>query len=416
MSQTAPTVDEISFLDPAIQADPYPAYRTLHKERPVYLMPETGMYMVTKYEDVRDVIKDTDTFSNNLVAMTGMQSGPNIQQELLKEKGWAHVQTLQRTDPPQHDRYRKLLNKVFTGPTVEAIAPRIRTLVDELIDRFIDKGECEYFSEFALPLPGIVIAEQIGLDPSEIKTFKKWADAMLAATQRPLTEEQLREVAETELEAQHHLAKVFEDRRANPRQDIMSGLVQAGGDGFEPFSMHELQNLMHQLITGGYETTTSALCQGMLLLIEHPHLVKRLRDNPDDVDKFVEESLRFRSPVQGLFRQATRDADLNGTHIPKGSVVMVRFAAANRDAEKFDDPDTFDIDREGIAMHVAFGAGVHRCIGMVLAREELRSAYRALVSRLGNFQLKYPDKEPEYETSVFLYPVAKMHVTFDRVS
>ncbi len=417
MSQTAPRVDQISFLNPTIQSDPYPAYHTLRDEAPVYRMPETGFYMVTRYEDVRDVLRDPRSFSSDIRVFGSLQGeGSNVQQTMLKERGWEHVQTLQRTDPPRHSRYRKLLNQVFTGPRVEALAPRIRQLVNELVDGFIDKGECEFVSEFALPLPGIIIAEQIGLDPKEILTFKKWADAMLATAQNPLTPEQIAQVTETELEAQHYLAKVFEDRRQNPRDDIMSGLVNATIDDEEPYSMHELQNLMHQLITGGYETTTSALSHGMWLLVQNPELVKELRNDVSLVDKFVEESLRYKSPVQGLFRQTTRDVDLSGTVIPAESVVIVRFAAANRDDRHFDDADALDIHREKLGTHVAFGAGVHRCIGAVLAREELQSAYRVLVSRMDNIELASPMPEHPIEPSIFLFALKKLHIKFDKLA
>lgn len=404
----------IDFLDPKVQANPFPAYKALHERQPVYQMPGTGFYMITRYEDVREVLRDTETFSSNVVVLGSMQSAGGIQQSLLKEKGWQHVQTLQRTDPPVHTRYRKLLNRVFTGPRVQALAPRIEHLVEELIDTFIDKGNCEFVNDFALPLPGIVIAEQIGLDPSEIHTFKKWADAMLAGAQRPLTEEEMRQATETEIEAQHHLAKVFEDRRKAPREDIISGLVHSHGEDEEPLSIHELQNLMHQLITGGYETTTSALCHGVWLLIRHPELADQLRSNSELVDKFVEESLRYESPVQGLFRQTTRDVTVSGTIIPKDSVVIVRFGAANRDEMRFEDAGTLNINRADLGTHLAFGAGVHRCIGAVLAREELRSAYRMLTKRLKNIRLKHPDAEPQFDISVFLYPIAKMHIEFDR--
>lgn len=416
MSQLPPSVDEISFLDPAIQSDPYPAYQTLREEAPVYQMPETGMFMVTRYEDVREVIRDTDTFSNDIRVIGSFQGdGSNVQQEMLKERGWEHVQTLQRADPPLHGRYRKLLNQVFTAPRVATLAPRIEQLVNELIDNFADKGSCEFVSDFALPLPGIIIAEQIGLDPKEILTFKKWADAMLATAQNPLTPEQIAEVTEIELEAQHHLAKVFEDRRNNPKQDIISGLVNAEIEDEEPFSLHELQNLMHQLITGGYETTTSALSHGMWLLVQNPDLVDELRNDLSLVDKFVEESLRYKSPVQGLFRQTRRDVKLGGTMIPKNSVVIVRYAAANRDGSQFDNADTLDIHRDKLKTHVAFGAGVHRCIGAVLAREELQCAYRAIVSRLTNIRLASPMPEHPIEPSIFLFALKKLHMKFDLV-
>jgi cytochrome P450 len=414
-AETRDDISSYSFLDPATQSDPFPFYKKLHANCPVYQMPETGFFVATKYDDVREVVRDTDTYTSNVVAFSAFQGDvANVQEDLLKEKGWAHVATLQRTDPPVHSRYRTLLNRVFTGPQVDLLAPRIETLVNELIDKFIDKGECEFVSEFALPLPGIIIAEQIGLDPKDILTFKKWADAMLAGAQRPLTPEETLAAAETELEAQLHLAKVFEDRSKNPQDDIMSGLVHAHGEDEEPFTMHELQNLMHQLITGGYETVTSGLSRGAWLMVRYPEVAQRLRDDPSLADRFVEESLRFESPVQGLFRQTTCDAELNGTTIPKGSVVIARFGAANRDEEQFANSDDFDIDREKLMTHIAFGAGVHRCVGQVLARAELRFAYRTLVQRLKNIELARPLPDPVNEPSIFLFPMKELYLKFDK--
>ena len=407
--------DDISFLDPTIQSNPYPAYAFMRENAPVYQMPETGFFIVTRYEDVRAVLRDTETYSSDIRVLGSLQGGSgNIQEKMLKERGWEHVQTLQRTDPPQHGRYRKLLNQVFTGPRVAALAPRIEQLVNELVDTFIDDGRCEFVSDFALPLPGIIIAEQIGLNPDEILTFKKWADAMLATAQNPLTSEQIVEVTETELEAQHHLARIFEDRKKNPKEDIMSGLVNADIEGEEPYSMHELQNLMHQLITGGYETTTSALSQGMLQLVRNPSLADTIRNDLSLVDKFVEESLRHRSPVQGLFRQTTCDTDLAGTTIPKDSVVIARFAAANHDEAQFENANELDLHREKLGTHLAFGAGVHRCIGAVLAREELHTAYRVLLSRLDNIELSEALPEHPIEPSIFLFALKKLPLKFKK--
>jgi cytochrome P450 len=406
-------LQDYSMLDPAVQADPFPFYRMLHAECPVYQMPETGMFVVTTFEDLKYVLRTPEVFSSDVRAQGGLQgAGANILQQVLRERGWGHVQTLQRTDPPEHTRYRKLLNRVFTGKRVKDLVPRIDALTHQLIDVFAERGECEYISEFALPLPGVLIAEQIGLDPSEIKRFKRWADAMLAPATRVLSEDEMRANAEIELEAQHYLADVFEARRAEPREDIISALVHAHGDDEEPLTMHELQNLMHQLITGGYETTTSALAHGMWIMIRYPEAVAKVRANPRLLNNFVEESLRFESPVQGLARQTTRDVELNGTLIPEGSMVIVRYGAANRDEDKFENAGAFDVTREKAVTHMAFGMGPHSCIGALLARQELRSAYGALIDRLDDVTFAKPLPDPATEPSLFFIPIKEMHLKF----
>lgn len=408
-------LSEYSLLDPAVQADPFEFYQKLHNECPVYRMPETGMYVVTRFEDLAHVLRTPKDFSSNIRSREGLQGeGANLHQDIIKEKGWAHSATLQRTDPPQHTRYRKLLNKVFTGKRMKDLAPSIDALCNRLIDDFIDRRRCEYIDEFALRFPGTIIAEQIGLDPSELHTFKRWADAMLAPATRILSPEEMREVAEIEVEAQHYIADVLEERRAEPREDIISGLVHAHADGEPPLTMNELQSLMHQLITGGYETTTSALAHGMWMIIRYPDQAEKVRQDPSLLNNFVEESLRYESPVQGLARQTTRDVELAGTVIPEGSMVLVRYGAANRDESKFPDADKFDVTREKAVTHMAFGMGVHSCVGALLARQELRSAYSALLGRMENIEFEIPLPKPATQPSLFFIPIKEMHLKFDK--
>ena len=413
---TTKPLTQYSLLDPAVQADPFELYTKLQQECPVYRMPETGMFVVTRFEDLAHVLRTPEDFSNDLSSQSGLQGeGAALYQDILREKGWAHVQTLQRTDPPVHTRYRKLLNKVFTGKRMKALAPSIDNRCHNLIDDFIDRGRCEFVNEFALAFPGSIIAEQIGLDPAELHRFKRWADAMLAPATRILTPDALRAAAEIEVEAQHYLAEVFAQRRASPREDIISGLVHAHAEGEPPLSDHELQNLMHQLITGGYETTTSALAHGMWLIIRYPEQAEKVRQDPNLLNNFVEESLRFESPVQGLARQTTRDVTLAGTTIPKGSMVLVRYGAANRDAAKFANPEDFDVTREKAVTHMAFGMGVHSCVGALLARQELRSAYRALLTRMSDITFEVPLPTPATEPSLFFIPIKEMHIKFRKV-
>jgi len=405
-------LSEYSLLDPAVQADPFEFYAKLHKECPVYRMPETGMYVVTRFEDLAHVLRTPKDFSSDIRSEVGLQDDANLHQEIIKAQGWVHTPTLQRTDPPVHTRYRKLLNKVFTGKRMKDLAPSIDALCNQLIDNFIDRGRCEFIDEFALAFPGTIIAEQIGLDPGDLHRFKRWADAMLAPATRILSPEETREAAEIEVEAQHYLAKVFEQRRAEPKDDIISGLVHAHADGEPPLTMNELQSLMHQLITGGYETTTSALAHGMWMIIRYPEQADKVRQDPGLLNNFVEESLRFESPVQGLARQTTRDVELAGTVIPKGSMVLVRYGAANRDEAKFPDAGTFDVTREKAVTHMAFGMGVHSCVGALLARQELRSAYGALLSRMDDIELEIPLPDPVTQPSLFFIPIKEMHLKF----
>jgi len=418
MTDTADTDSglDASFMDPAVQDDPFEVYEDMHASCPVHRLPENGLYMVTKYEDVREVLTDPATFSSRPSGGAGGRSeASEAHARVFEEKGWVKARTLQRTDPPVHTHYRKLLGRVFTNRSVQAMTPRIDEITHELIDQFIDRGECEFVSEFALPLPGIFICEQLGLPASEYQTFKKWADAMLAMSQRVLSPEEAIAQAEIEIEAQHHLAREFDARRDEPRDDLISALVHAhtsDDDDDEPFTMEELQDLMHQLVTGGFETTTAALGTGMWLLLRYPEQMEKLRADRSLLRNFIEESLRFDSPVAGLWRTAACPAEVSGVEIPEGALVMPRYAAANRDAEVFDDPDVFDITRDNANQHVAFGLGNHFCIGAALARAELVSAFTAILDRLDEIQLAEPLDDQPHEFSFFLRPMKRLPLKF----
>ncbi|MBW8814538.1 MAG: cytochrome P450 [Caulobacterales bacterium] len=406
-------VEDFSLMDPQVQSRPYDFYALLHEHEPVYRMPETGMYVVTRYADVRAVLQDCETFSNDVELGFGVNgAGYQMYQDVLDQRGWRHVQTLQRTDPPRHGRYRKLLDQVFNVLRVQQLTPHIEEVANDLIDGFIDQGECEFVSAFALPLPGIIIAEQLGLNRNEIATFKAWCDAIISPASVAMSEAELRATAEVELEMQHFLAAQFEDRRRNPGPDLISGLVNAAVEGEEPLSMHELQSLMEQLIAGGYDTTISALANGLWLLLRHPEQMAKLRADPALLKGFVEESLRYESPVQGLVRRATRPVEIAGVTIPKDAIVMVRYAAANRDPAKFACPHQFDIERSNAAAHMAFGVGTHFCVGRLLAKQELMTGFSILLARLGEIELARPVLDPPHHPSLIVHGMRELHIRF----
>jgi len=410
-----------SILDPAIQDDPYDFYSEVHERCPVMPVPEVGGVLVTKYDDVRFVLTRPDLFSSSgrgSGARKGLQVENSIKyRSIIRERGWGHVETLQRCDPPEHTGYRRLVGKAFLPKQIRAIQPQVEDISRELIDGLMPEtgdGECEFNMDYAMPLPGTIIAEQLGLPRSEIHTFNTWAHAMLALSMKPLTEDELLATAEIELEAQHHLAEVFEQRRAAPTNDLISALVHAheGEEDVEPLSVAELQNLMHQLITGGFETTTSALNHGMWLLTRRPDVQARIRDDLSLVPAFIEESLRYESPVQGLFRTATQDVEVGDVTIPEGALVMVRYAAANRDVDVFDDADDFDIDRSTDAKHLAFGVGPHFCVGAALARQELVTGFTHWLERTSNIELTRPFEGPVHDPSFILFPMKELPLRF----
>jgi cytochrome P450 len=263
------------------------------------------------------VLTDTATFSSRPSPGASRQIRCGLPPR--HRDGWARTPTLQRTDL-RCTPVRQLLGRVFTPRRVAEMSEHIDDVVHSLIDEFADRGECEFVSEFAIPLPGIIIAEQLGLDRSEIMTFRRWADAMLAMAQRALTEEEAVATAEVEVEAQHFLAHEFEARRAEPRDDLISALVHAHGDDEEPLTMGELQDLMHQLVTGGFETTTAALGTGLWLLCGTPSSLPAPR-GPGAHEELHRGDVALDSPVAGLWRMTTCPARIGDTEIPEGAAM-----------------------------------------------------------------------------------------------
>lgn len=408
-----------TLLDPETAACPFAHYDELREKAPVYRMPETGFYLITRYEDLRDIVADPETYSNAIEMAaqarertSGGTSLGEVYAARLAELGWGRVKTLHRTDTPEHGRYRRLMNRALAPGMVRRMVPDVERIADELIDTFIGQGQCEFIREFAFPLPGKVIASLIGMDDDDITTFKTWADAMLAPAQGLLVdEESARHYASIEAEAQHHMAEVFEERRRNPGDDLMSAMIAPPDEGDEPFTMHELMDLMNQLITGGYTTTADAIGNGMLLLLEYPDQLALLRSNPELLTNFAHEVMRHSTSVQGLFRRTTRDVTLHGVDIPKDSIVHIRYGAANRDPEMFPEPDQFDITRENASKNLAFSRGLHFCVGQPLAIQELIVGFRAILDRLDDISV--PDSfAPRRAPGFFLYSLTELPITF----
>lgn len=403
--------------DLAVQDDPFDYYAERLAQCPVWHEDDLDLYVIGGNTEGRSALMDIATFSSRPGRRgSSVDAGASAYHRVLAEKGWARTATLQRTDPPTHTRYRKLLNRVFTPSAIKALTPRIDEIAATLVAAIAPQGECEFVADLALPLPGILIAEQLGLDHTQYLTFRRWADAMLALAQRRMTVDEAEAEALIEVEAQHHLAGAFEERRAHPTDDLISLLVHAHGDDEEPFTMQELQDLMHQLVTGGFETTTAALAAGMWLLVTHPEQMAMLRADRSLMKGFIEEVLRFDSPVQGLWRQATCPVEIGGVSIPEGASVMVRFGAANRDPAVFADPNRFDITRDDTRNHVAFGFGAHFCVGAALARQELLSGFTAVLDGLDDITLSAPMPDPAHDPSYFLRPLKALPLAFRALS
>ena len=412
---------EFNLLEDETRECPFKYFEAIrHLDKPVYFMPELGAYYVSRYEDVRFIKKHPEIFSNDIYKHGSQRGGTsrNVAEEFKNENGWARVPTLQRTDPPVHTKYRGLINDAFSVARIRNMTNYIETVVNDLIDKFIDEGKCDFMWDFSVPLPCTVIADQLGVPREKIWQLKRWSDAMLAPGGGFTDEAQALECAKQVVEAQQFFAEVLGERKHEPKDDIISDLAYAklkdDPDGPErELDMFELQDLLDQLLTGGNETTTNAIGSGLMLLLQRPELMDRMRSDQKLIRNFIEESLRYETPVLHLWRVAVEDTELGGIAIPKGSSIAVGYASANRDEAVFDDSETFDIERKKAGAHLAFGSGPHHCPGAALARQEMYSAFTIFLHRLDNIRAVDRNEPFKHVPSSFLRGLSNLHLEFD---
>ncbi len=412
-------LDKFNLFDDAVRECPFKYLQTIREESPVYFMKELGAYYVSRYEDLRYVKKHPEIFSNDTYTYGSSRGGQarNIAEEYRAQNGWKRVSTLQRTDPPVHSMYRALINDAFTVSRVRKMTDYVETCVNELIDQFIYRGECDFVSEFSIPLPCTVIADQLGVPRERIADLKRWSDAMLAPGGGFVDEAAAVECARQVVEAQKFFASVMDERRLEPKDDIITDLVRTQVTDkhgvTRPLDMFELQDLLDQLLTGGNETTTNAIGSGMMLLLQRPGTIERMQNDPKLIRNFIEESLRYETPVLHLWRATTQDTELGGVKIPKGSSLALGYASANRDEAVFPDGESFDIERRKAGAHLAFGSGPHHCPGAALARQEMFSAFTILFKRLKNIRLADPADSFAHVPSSFLRGLKSLNLKFE---
>ena len=379
--QTA-ALDELdrSLVSPAFYDDPYPTYRHLRLYDPVHRSESVGAWMLTRYDDVLATLRDPGAFSSQgrmLAALAHITPEARARLRPLEE----HFSVgLISADPPDHRRLRTLVTAAFTPRVVEALRPRIQVLVDELLDAALGRGEVDLIRDVAYPLPATVIAELLGAPAEDRDRFKGWSDGIMAfqGTGR-VTEATFDRAQASLLEMRAFLGALLERRRHTPSDDLLGRLVEAEAEG-DRLTEAELLTLCVTLLTAGHETTTNLIGNGMLTLLRHPDQLRRLREDPGLMPAAVEEVLRFESPLQRNPRRVVRDVELGGKLLRRGDLVLQILGAANRDPAQFDQPDRFDIARQG-NRHVAFGFGIHFCVGAPLARLEAPIAIGSMVRR-----------------------------------
>lgn len=426
VNHAAISLDDFALFDPEVQQCPHAYYAKMREDKPVFLTEAGGtkLFLVTRHEDVLHVLNNHRTFSSRF-GSTGMPISPDVRERIAKlheeRNGYKWVGTMLTVDPPEQTRYRKLVAKAFTPRAIADLEPTIRDLCNSLIDDFVggqESGSVELVEAFSVPLPVTVIAKALNVPDDRLADFKRWSDDSIAGIGSDISDDQRVEAEEGIIEFQHYFAEQLELRRANPKDDILTKLLNARIDKDEdpdlpdePLTMAEMLSILQQLLVAGNETTTKMITEMMRLLGDHPEEWESLKADPTRARNVVEETLRLSTPTQGMWRIVTEDVTLGGVDIPAKSRIVVMFASANRDERQFTDGDAFDPDREGLSNHLAFSKGIHYCVGANLSRLEGRIAAEELAKRIDTFTL--PDSNDfAYHPSFMLRGLKKLDIDF----
>ena len=414
LSSRNETLSLSNLLREEVRANPYPFYAQLRSQDPVHWDEEMGFWVLTRYADIASVYYD-DRFSRAQGLLRGFQRLPENEQRIAEPVYHSFSKTMFYADPPYHTHLRRLMNNAFTPRRVEQLRPYIQRVVDDLLDVVQAKGKMDLIRDLAYPLPVMVIAELLGLPSQDRQRFKGWSDDLFAILGTVRHAPHLMERAAHSLtQMTEYITALSQERRQQPRDDLLSALVSVVDDEGASACPHhdsgaknsphsgsgrarerssaahltqeELVANINILLSTGHETTTHLIGNGILALLQNPDELQKLKQQPQLISSAIEEMMRYENPVQITYRSAIEDVQMGGRQIRKGDLVNSILGSANRDLEKYTDPDRFDITRnEG--RHLNFGLGIHFCIGASLVRLEAEIAFLTILRRFPNVQL-----------------------------
>lgn len=399
---------DFNFASPEVGSCPYPFYDAARAEAAVCPVPSVGSHIVTSFDDVLEAARTPEIFSSHRPRF----GAGNPELEAIAATGYPSSAALVTSDPPEHTRYRKLVNGPFTPGAVSKHEPLIREVVSGLIDAFIDDGEAELMSQFALPFPTRVTGVILGVPTEDQSNFGRWADNIAESVSGYLPHERAVECARGLVELQHYFADLVEQRRKDPQDDLISHMVTYS-ENERPLDLPEILELIRILVAGGTESTAGLVTSAFYLLLKHPDQFAEVREDHSLIPQMLEEVLRLESPVQWNPRMVEKEGvEWKGASLAPGSRVLLSWGAANRDQSKFgEDADQFDIHRRG-GPHAAFGHAYHLCLGAPLARLEARIACEELIKRLDQLQLAVSPDEVTFVGHGVVRRIERLPVKF----
>ncbi|XXX73803.1 cytochrome P450 [Sorangium sp. So ce134] len=402
--RAAPRYD---LLSPEFFADPHPTLQRMRAEDPVYWDPVLNVYCLTRYEDVQLITRDPRFSAERVDYYINVVPAP-LREKLERYNEFiSHWMVL--ADPPRHTRLRGLVAKAFTPQVVEGLRPVIQEIANERIDAVRAERRMDIIRDIAHPLPGMVIGKLLSIPGEDTERLKRWSDAIFTLLGAPCPDEEAIELGhQAVLGYEGYLRDLLEERRARPGDDVLSRLLLAEDQG-STLTDAELISTCALLLASGHETTTHLIGNGVLALIRNPDQLQRLRERPQIIDKAVEEILRYDGAGFQSSRRAREDVEIRGVRIEAGQIAFGFLQAANRDPARFPDPDRLDILRKD-NRHIAFGAGIHFCLGAQLARVEAQVALNTIVQRLPDLALAEP--RLEWHQSFLVRGLRALPVTF----
>jgi cytochrome P450 len=377
-----------ALVSPQMLSNPFPVYARLREEAPVAWSNQWQAWVVSRYEHVEPSLKDKENLSNeNRQGLLFEHLPAQQQQDLSRLRHYFAQKDVIGSDPPDHTRMRSLVQKAFTPKMIASLKPRIEALADELVGAAVTKGEFDFVDDVAHPLPVILIAEMMGAPPEDRHLFKRWSADILGFQGSGKTQYDTAIVSQQSLtELFDYMTSLVEERRREPKDDLITALALAEEDGAR-LSRDELLATCNTILTAGHETTTNLIGNMVRELLLRPHAWREVQDDPSLIAGAVEESLRLDAPKQRNFRRIKRTHDFGGVTLHENQMIFQLIGSANRDPEKFADPDAYDIHRSNAKDHLSFGIGIHFCLGASLARTEASVVLEALIRHVPDLRI-----------------------------
>ena len=374
--------------EPFDQVNPFPAYAELRREEPVMFDERVGYWVITRYDDVREVFGDWETFSSEN-AQAPVRERSAAAKQIMEEGGFTAYSGLSARVPPEHTRLRKVAQKAFTPRRYRALEPRIRAHVVQQLEQMLARPEQtgDFFRDLAYDVPTVTILTLIGADTAKVDQFKEWSDSRAAMTWGDLTDEEQIPHAHNLVAYWQECQRLVAEAHETDPDSLIGDLVRAQQAGDE-ISDHEIASIVYSMLFAGHETTTTLISNAMRVLLSHPEQWQQLVEDPAKIGPAIDEVLRYSGSITAWRRKALKDATVGGIAIPKGAELLLVMGSANRDETRFDGGETFDIARENSREHLSFGFGIHYCLGNMLAKLQAKIALEEIARHMPGVRLR----------------------------